>query len=203
MNRLFRMGEPLRVAEVNFANQYHLSSDDLLHYRQATHGRLPIACMILPLRLGEHVSGALVLENFDTPGVFSAEDEALAYSFSQQAALALDNARLYQAAELRARQLQNLTCASGTLTSSLNQDELIGSLLDLLRDVVPFETATLWMRRGDALSVLAARGFDDDASRIGLTAAVDDSALFLEMIRTGERIAVADVRTDRRFPGPG
>ena len=200
LNRLFRQGEPLRVAEVNFANQYHLSSDGLLHYRQATHGRLPIACMILPLRLGEQVSGALVLENFDTQGVFSAEDEALAYSFSQQAALALDNARLYQSAETRARQLQNLTYASGTLTSSLNQDELVGSLLDLLREVVPFETATLWMRRADTLSVLAARGFDDDASRIGLTAAVDDSALFLEMIRTGERIAVGNVRADRRFP---
>ncbi len=198
--RVLRTGEPVRVAELNFASQVHLTPDDLLRYRQATRGRLPVAYMILPLRLSEQVSGALVLENYDTPSAFSAEDEALAYSFSQQAALALDNARLYQAAEMRARQLENLTKASSALTSSLNQDELLGALLGLLQDVVPYETATLWMRRAGLLTVLAAHGFDDDASRIGLTAAVDDSALFLEMIRTGECIAVADVRADLRFP---
>jgi PAS domain S-box-containing protein len=199
LRRMFLTGVPQRAGEVDFAAQYRLSADDLLNYRQATRGRLPIACMMLPLRLGERVSGALVLENFDMQAAFTDEDEALAYSFSQQAALAVDNARLYQAAETRAVQLQNLTLASGKLTSSLNQDDLIGSLLDLLRGVVPYETATLWMKRGNALSVQAARGFEDDASRIGLTAAVEDSALFLEMIRTGERIVVDDVRADRRF----
>ncbi len=200
LTRVYRSGEPLRVDEVEFASQYHLSAGDLLHYRQATGGRLPVACMILPLRLGDQVSGMLVLENFESQGAFSPEDEALAYSFSQQASLALDNARLFSAAEARASQLQNLTLASETLTSSLKQEELIGSLLDLLGSVVAFETATLWMRRGDLLTVMAAQGFEDNASRIGLSAAVEDSALFLEMIRTGEPIAVSDVRGDPRFP---
>jgi GAF domain-containing protein len=63
--------------------------------------------MILPLRLGEHVSGALVLGL--RYGSFQRGRRGLAYSFSQQAALALDNARLYQSAEMRARQLQTLT----------------------------------------------------------------------------------------------
>ncbi|MBI4926151.1 MAG: GAF domain-containing protein, partial [Anaerolineae bacterium] len=198
--RVFATGEPLRDGDVNFAVEYHLAPDDLLKYRQSNRGRLPVSCMILPLRIADRVSGALVLENFDTPNAFSLEDETLAHSFSRQAALALDNARLYQSAELRALQMQNLTRASGTLTSSLNRDELINSLLDLLRDVVPYDTATLWMRRANVLSVLAARGFEDDDGQIGLSAAVEDSALFLEMIRTGEAIAIADIRADRRFP---
>ncbi len=200
VKRVVRSGEPVREADIEFAYQYHLGADDLLSYRQATRGRLPISCMILPLRLGEQVSGVLVLENFDIQAAFSAEDEALAYSVSQQAALALDNARLYQAAESRALRLQNLTRASGRLSSSLNQDDLIAGLLDLLRSVVPYETATLWLRSGNSLSVLSARGFEDDASRIGLSAAVEDSLLFLEMIRTGEPVAVADIRGDPRFP---
>jgi len=198
--RVLRSGEPLRVAEVDFATQYQLSSEDLMRYRQATRGKLPVSCMVLPLRPADRISGVLVLENFETSGAFSPEDEALAYSFAQQAALALDNARLFQAAESRADQLLNLTRASAKLTASLRQEELIGSLLDYLATVIPYETATLWMRRGNVLSILAAQGFEDNESRIGLTAAVEDSALFREMIQTGEPVTVRDVRADPRFP---
>lgn len=198
--RVLRSGEPLRVAEVDFATQYQLSSEDLMRYRQATRGKLPVSCMILPLRPADRISGVLVLENFETNGAFSLEDEALAYSFAQQAALALDNARLFQAAESRADQLLNLTRASAKLTASLRQEELIDSLLNYLATVIPYETATLWMRRGNVLSILAAQGFEDNDSRIGLTAAVEDSALFREMIQTGEPVTVRDVRADPRFP---
>ena len=40
--------------------------------------------MMLPVRLGDRVCGVLMLENFDAPTP-SPEDEALAYSFTQQA----------------------------------------------------------------------------------------------------------------------
>ena len=65
--RIFRTGQPERVGEVNFAEQYHLSSDDLLRYRRATNGRLPISVMLVPLQIGESVLGVLFLENFETP----------------------------------------------------------------------------------------------------------------------------------------
>ena len=113
--------------------QYHLSSDDLLRYRKATSGRLPISAMLVPLRMGESVLGVMFLENFDTPGAFTEEDEALASSFTRQATMALENARLYQASEQRATQLQALTKVAGTITSSLQRDELISSLLDQMK----------------------------------------------------------------------
>ena len=48
--------------------------------------------------------------------------------------------------------------------------------------------------------VAAARGFPDTERRLGLTIAMEDSALFKEMIRTGQGILVGDVRHDPRFP---
>jgi GAF domain-containing protein len=71
---VFQSGAPLRVAEVNFASDYLLKGEDLLNYRNATHGRLPDSCLVLPLRLGEEVKGVLLLENFDQGGAFSPED---------------------------------------------------------------------------------------------------------------------------------
>jgi transcriptional regulator with GAF, ATPase, and Fis domain len=69
-----------------------------------------------------------------------------------------------------------------------------------LQPVLPFETATLLLREEDQLRVFAASGFSDSEQRRGLTVAVQDSALFQEMIRTRQPISVSDVREDSRFP---
>jgi GAF domain-containing protein len=66
--------------------------------------------------------------------------------------------------------------------------------------VLPFDTATLWLRDKEHLTVASVRGFPDAERRLGLTLAVADSALFNEMIKSGQSISVPDVREDRRFP---
>ncbi len=198
--RVFRTGRSERAGEIDFAAQYNLSADDLLRYRAATNGRLPLSAMLVPLRIGDTVLGIVFLENFEAQGVFTEEDEALVSSFTRQAAMALENARLYQASERRATQLQALTMVAGTITSSLQSDELIASLLDQLGLVLPYDTATLWLRKGSELTVSAANGFADNELRLNISVAVEDSDLFKTMIQTGEPISVGDLRNDRRFP---
>jgi PAS domain S-box-containing protein len=193
-------GNPRTVNDLNFAQQYLLSSDDLLAYRQASNGKLPISTLAVPLRLGERVLGVVILENFEATGAFSSEDESLALSLAQQTALALESARLFVSAEERASQLQALTQVAATISTSLQFDELITSLLDLLKSVVPYDTATLWLRRGEQLMVAAASGFADAESRLGLSVNLEDSILFQEMIRTNTYIYAPDVRADGRFP---
>jgi signal transduction histidine kinase/putative methionine-R-sulfoxide reductase with GAF domain len=105
-----------------------------------------------------------------------------------------------QTTQERAVQLEALTNAATTFTASLESEELVSSLLDQLEPVIRYDTATLWLREKDRLNVAAARGFPDTERRLGLTIAVEDSALFKEMIRTGQGILVGDVRQDPRFP---
>ncbi len=121
-------------------------------------------------------------------------------SLAQQSALALENARLFVSAEQRAAQLQALNRVSAALTSSLQPGELISSLLSQLSEVLPYETATLWLRQADTLRIVAANGFDDNESRLGIAVAVQDSTLFQEMIRTAQPVLVPDIRVDPRFP---
>ena len=112
----------------------------------------------------------------------------------------MQNVRLVQTTQERAAQLEALNNAATTFTASLQSDELVASLLDQLEPIIPYDTATLWLREKDRLTVAAARGFPDTERRLGLTIAVEDSALFKEMIRTGQGILVGDVRQDPRFP---
>lgn len=189
-----------RAGDLEFARDYPLPPEDLLHYRHATGGRLPVANLAVPLQAGGHTLGVLVLEDFVSPESFSEEDEALVQSLAQQTVLALENARLFQSSERRAAQMQALTKVAGTITSSLQSDDLIASLLDQLGSVVPYTTATLWLRDGNQLTVAAATGFEDSETRAGLSVAVEDSRLFQEMIQTEQALSVADVRLDDRFP---
>lgn len=198
--QVFESKQPLRVDEVQFTRDYIFSTEALLLYRQATGGRLPVSSLLIPIQLGEQAVGVLVLDNFNTPAAFTAEDEALLLSLAQQVGLSLQNVRLVQTTRERAAQLEALTNAATTFTASLETDELVASLLDQLGPVLRYDTATLWLREKDRLVVAAARGFPDTESRLGLTIAVEDSALFKEMIRTGQGILVGDVRQDPRFP---
>lgn len=198
--RAFQKAQPMRIAEVSFAQEYMLSADDLLRYRKATAGRLPVSSMLVPLVRGENVLGVLVLDNFNIPAAFTEEDENLTQSLAQQAALGLENARLFTSAEQRSAQLQALTQVAGTITSSLQSEDLIASLLDQLKLILPYDTATLWLRSGDQVCVAAASGFADAESRTGISVDVGDSVLFQQMEKTGQAISVEDIRLDSRFP---
>lgn len=189
-----------RVDEINFARDYNLGAENLSLYRQATGGRVPVSCLLIPILAADQTLGLLVLDNFNTTGAFRPEDETLLTSLSQQVALSLDNLRLVQATQERAGQLQALNEASVSLTSSLSSDQLIGSLLDQLRPILPYDTATLWLREKDRLTVSSTRGFSDVEQRLGLSVAVTDSALFKEMAQSAQPILVKDVREDPRFP---
>ena len=197
---VFASGKPRRVDELNLTRDYPLSADGLLRYRRVTGGRLPVSSLLIPILAGGQNLGVLALDNFNTPAAFKPGDETLLMSLSQQVALSLENVRLMQATEERAGQLQALTDVAATITSSLQSRELIASLLDQLAPVLPYETATLWMREKDQLTVNAARGFPDTDQLLGLNVSVADSALFKEMIRAGRPISVGDVRADPRFP---
>ncbi len=213
--QVFQQGQAVRLDEVDFAKLYQLTPESLLLYRNATQGRLPVSTLVVPITAGAYAPGGesgvdrsgytsplgvIILDNFQTPAAFSADDEALITSLAQQTALTLENARLYQASEQRANQLRALTNVAGTITSSLQSNELIATLLDQAKAVIPYDTGTLWLRQEKQLTIRAARGFEDSEERIGLSVAFEDSLLLKEMIETGKPISVADVRDDTRFP---
>ena len=202
--QVFQAGEPLRLDEVQFTRHYNLSSENLRRYRNATANRMPVSSLALPIaaagqKEGGPMLGVLVLDNFQESAAFTGEDQALVASLAQQTALTLENARLYRASEQRTRQLQALTGVAATITSSLQINDLIATLLNQLESILPYDTGTLWLRQGKQLVVRAARGFADDDQRTGIAVDVEDSRLLHEMIVTGQPISAGDVQADPRF----
>ncbi len=196
---VFAKREPRHVDEVNFTRDYTLSASQLLLYRQATGSRLPISSLLVPIQTGDYCLGVLVLDNFNKTGAFKKEDETLLLSLSQQVALALQNLRLIQSTKERATQLESLTDVTATITSSLQSEELIPSLLSQLESVIPYDRATLWLYDGGKLQVATARGFADNRADVNISNLAEEGVLLKEVLRTGKAISVPDMREDERF----
>jgi PAS domain S-box-containing protein len=198
--RIFASRHAQIVDDVNFTSDYNLSAESLLIYRKATGGRLPVSSIGVPIQVNQRDVGILILDNFNTSAAFAKEDEAILSSLTQQVALSLENVRLVQATQERATQLQALNSVASALSSSLNREELIESLLDRIHTIITYDTAILWIRDSERMLVAEARGFDDAEDRKGLVVSVEDSILLKKMLESGEPIWVGDVRSDSRFP---
>ncbi|MEO0564325.1 MAG: GAF domain-containing protein, partial [Chloroflexota bacterium] len=72
-----------------------------------------------------------------------------------------ERARLEANVEERANQLAALTRASGQITSSLRQEEVVDTALDVMPEITDFDTLTLWRRDGfEMMRLVGVRGVD-------------------------------------------
>ncbi len=112
-----------------------------------------------------------------------------------------ERARLEADLAARAEQLTALTDVSSRLTATLEPEQVISLVLDQLGEVVVYDGVTLWLREDQNLRIASARGYGGTAAElIGLTVAIEDSALFRDIAERQQALNVLDVRQDERFP---
>jgi PAS domain S-box-containing protein len=202
--RVFEAGRTVRIDELNFAAEYDFGVEKLMRYQQGVTGRvtgrLPVASLLVPIRAGDEVLGLVLLDNFNEPGAFSRQDEALIDSLARQVGLALENYHLVHEAQERAEQLQVLYQASVQMGASLSRQNLVEILLPALGKIVPYDTAILWLRDGNRMRVVAANGFENNEERIGLEVEISDSQLLQEMTVQRTSLVIHDTREDPRIP---
>jgi PAS domain S-box-containing protein len=176
IGRVYQKGETQNVAEVDFATDFDLSPDNLLNYREATGGRLPISMLLIPIKVADSVRGVVELDNFNTVGAYSEEDQALVESLTQQIALALENARLYdesrrsneeleQAVAARTAELEEehqfsqiLLKISSELSSSLDLNMVLNQSLQMLCNATGAEQINIYISQPGAPTLLYRAG---------------------------------------------
>ncbi|MBN1963422.1 MAG: GAF domain-containing protein, partial [Anaerolineae bacterium] len=86
------------------------------------------AVAIVPLSVGGQVIGALILEGYDPETDFTAEQIELVQTIASQAAIAVQNANLFEQSVIRTRELETLFDASQATALSLDLGEVIHSV---------------------------------------------------------------------------
>lgn len=159
------------------------------------------SCVNIPLVARGELIGVLNLGKRD-PGVFAAEHLEIAREVADLLAVAIQQARLYEA-EQHARQIaETLRAASLALTRTLDLDTVLATSLDSLSQLVPSDGARVLLLEADARPVrLAVRGDErwakPDPSQ-SLTDDAGDHVGVREVLATQGSVLVAD--TDER-PG--
>ena len=110
------------------------------------------AVLSVPLLVGERVLGALVTYRDDV-GPFSGRQIELMQAFAHQAALALENSRLYAESERRRRESEVFASVAQAITSSLDLDTVLRRITDSAKELVGSDLAMIGFREGDAEAV--------------------------------------------------
>lgn len=120
----------------------------------------------VPLIVGGRSLGVLFVTSIESHA-FS-DQLSLLTTFVNQAAIAIENARLFEAAQRRAEEAETLREAGAAVVATLQQDEAIERILEQLDRVVPYDSASVQLLRNGYLEIVGGRGWPDPEAVVGL-----------------------------------
>jgi signal transduction histidine kinase len=112
----------------------------------------------VPVMLRGVAFGNLYLSEKWGGGDFTAEDEELVTLLASQAAVAIENARLYESATRWSRQLESLHDVVRSMVEETELDRLLGLVCRRLRDLIGARLTLILLPENDTLRVAAADG---------------------------------------------
>ncbi len=161
------------------------------------------ALLAVPLLLHDSVIGVVQIINKKDGSPFVEEDIALLTTFAAQAAIAIENARLYEAtdAELEARidELQNMLRIDRELNRTLEFDRVVQITIDWAQRITGASASALAMLDAEqgGINILASIGYSQEfLDKYRDTPVPLDEGLVGRVLTTGKAEFVTDVRQD-------
>ena len=154
----------------------------------------------VPITYKGNVLGNLYLANKIGAEDFSDEDENIVGLFAAQAAVAIENARLFEAETRRSAQLDFLNQMGQELTQIFDLDELLQSVAGLLRQRFNYQNVQIfWVdREKNTLEVRALVGMVKGKISLGATRPLDQGIAGW-VARHGQSVLCNDTNQDPRY----
>jgi PAS domain S-box-containing protein len=170
--------------------------DDYQHWagRAAIYEGYPYtSTMAIPVRWGDEFLGVLDVLG-DAPGALSPADTELLKLFATQAAIALHNARLFEAERVARERAEKLQAATQALSATLNLQRIFELILSELRQVVPYDSASVQQVKEGRLEIIGGHGFPnlEELLGAGFDLLADDNPN-REVVRTRAPLILDDV----------
>lgn len=129
------------------------------------------------------------------PNAFSAEDLRLLVLFANQAAVAMENARLFKETHQRLAELEAINRVSTALREARTLDEMLPRLLDETLSVLGTTAGTIWLvtAAGESRIKELSRGWFE---RVGEYPPEENEGLAFHILKTGQPYVTVDLKTD-------
>ena len=205
-------GEPVLIDDAQRDNRFYPAVDQLTGFNTR-------AVICVPLLVKDRTIGVIQAMS-RSPGMFSRADLYFVLTVADVAALAIENARLYNAEREARRQAEALKRVAEAIASPRGLEEVLSLALEQLQQVVPYESAAILVadeyapsgtgipQGGDTpggtgeercFAVLSARGFDDRCSVHDTCVPEADVPLFQRLRLIRRPIAIVDTQADGRY----
>lgn len=162
---------------------------------EGAYDQAPRSAISVPLITHQRVVGVLTLVQPEA-GRMSQEDLALLTSIAEQAAVAVENARLFAAEQKRRRFASTLAEIAHIISSTLDPGQVFPRVLEQLARVVDYDSATIILFEDGRLKIAAARGFPDDQALVGVSLPTDPSSPGMRLIASRSPLVIDDVQLD-------
>jgi len=127
----------------------------------------------LPLKIGQRVVGVMNV-SYNQPQRFSETELRVLRLLGDQAAIAIENARLFSTERAARDEAQTLQHATRALAVTLDLGQVLETILGELQKVVPYDSSSVLELKGAQLEIIASRGFEGLRPVIGITFGVHD-----------------------------
>lgn len=148
----------------------------------------------VPIIIRNKTIGVIDIES-ETPGQFTKEDLSLLQQLAGQLAVAIENARHFERQELQLAQRTALLKVSHAINSVLDLDQLLKTILDILRTTFNLSTASILLPREDNETILTNRayiGYDEELLK-NIEIRIGEKGVTGLAAKTGKPILVEDV----------
>ncbi|MEK6573154.1 MAG: GAF domain-containing protein, partial [Chloroflexota bacterium] len=157
------------------------------------------AWMGVPLNAGSGTLGAMTIAALDAGHTFTDDQLKIFAAIADQAATAIDKARLYRQTEERARQLATLNQLAQTITSTLDLETLLQRILESAVDILNCEAGSLFLvdeESNDSVLKVAVGPVARDIIGIRVPAG---KGIVGSAVETGQPVIVNDTAHDPRW----
>ena len=145
-----------------------------------------------PLKRGNKVLGVFNVA-FLEPHTFDHDDLRVLTLLADQAAIAIENARLYQETDRRLRESQTLQEVSQLINSTLEPQQIFQYVVEKLASVFGYDMASIYTSEADGLRLGAEAGYDPQRALHFIPL---NRGIIARVARTGEAEFLPDVSGD-------
>jgi len=179
-------------------NDAEISQREVFHFGSSRHVQSVVA---VPLRVNDKVIGMISAQSYEAYA-YDGEEQSLLEMLATHAATAIENNRLFELEQKRRQEAENLRQAASVISSTLDMDNVVQGILLALKQVIPYDNASVFFHEGDHLRIAMAHGYPHARELTNLTFPVNNE-LFQLVQETGHPVILEDAQKDPRFKNWG
>ncbi len=176
------------------------ASNTCTSFTQEPHARAHIRSWLgVPMVVGDRLVGMIALDKQE-PDFYTPEHARLAMVFAVQAAVALENSRLFQAERLQRQRAEALAEAAAAASNSLDPEQVLDSVLEHVARIVPGDTFSLMFlvdyKRTEIMHWQIDHATTITGPTFELNTPMESYMAIQQMLQTGKPYLIADTAAD-------